>query len=190
MRKLTTLFVFIGLLAACKKSNQNGGSGSGSIQGNWKFLYLAATTRENTASAGGYSSTTFTSYKTIDNGGTVTFTADSMKVTGLTYSVNTTATSYIYIGNVLQDSLSLPFTFTLPATTESIVIKAVGNDSLYAPNGGIMPANYTGVTVSASQPSGVHYVISHDTLEMTEIATFSASGATVSAVSDMFLLRQ
>ena len=188
MRKLTTLFVFIGLLAACKKSNQNGGSGS--IQGTWKFLYLAATTRDNATSAGGYSSTTFTSYKTIDNGGTVTFTTDSMEVTGLTYTVNTTATSYIYIGNVLQDSLPLPFNLTLPATNESIAIKAVGNDSLYAPNGGIVPANYSGVTVSASQPSGVHYVISHDTLEMTEIGTGSASGATVSAVSDMFLVRQ
>lgn len=191
MRKISALLVLIGLFAACKKSNQSGsGSGSGSIDGTWNFLYMTATTRDNQASVGGYSSTTFMSYKTINNSGTVTFTTDSMRVTNLSYSVSGNAETYLYLGNTLQDSVSIPVSAALPATTESILIKQIGSDSLYAPNGGIVPASYNGTVIGAGQPSGVHYVIKNDTLNMTQIVSTSVSGASVSAVATMTLVRQ
>jgi len=182
----TILALFLFAAVSCKKSNPNSnGSGSSSVQGNWNFSYMTATTSV-TATQSGVTTVTHTYYKTKNNAGTIKFTADSMAVTGLTYTVDTTATAYVYYGSTLFDSVSAPFTYSLPATSQTVYYKIIGSDSIYLPNGGIVPAGYTG-TVPAS---GGRFVIVNDTLKLTVQGFQSASGASESVNGTIFMKRQ
>ena len=181
----TFLVVLLCAGVSCKKSNPSSNGGSSSIQGNWNFSYMTANTSV-TATQTGITTVTNTNYKTKNNAGTIKFTADSMTVTGLTYTVDTTATAYIYYGSTLFDSVSAPFTYSLPATSQTVYYKIIGSDSIYMPNGGIVPTGYTG----AVPASGGRFVIANDTLKLTVQGFQSASGATESVKGTIYMKRQ
>ena len=182
---LTTAFsVLLLATVSCKKSNPGPGSSS-AVQGNWNFLFMTASTVAS-ATSSGVTSVTYTNYRTINNTGTVTFTKDSMAVKGLAYSVDTTALTYIYFGTTLTDSVYFPFKSSVPATTQTVSYKIIGSDSIYLPNGGIVPAGLTGPGTG----TGGRFAITNDTLKITVQASQSASGASESVKGTIYMKRQ
>jgi len=175
---LTAALSILLVAAACKKSNNS--SNSNSIQGNWNFSYMTAQTVA-TVVAGPSTSITYSNYKTKNNAGTVSFTSkDSMAITNLTYSVDTTAIAYIYTTGQPTDTLTAPVKFTLPPTSQTVFFQLVGTDSIYFPGGGI----------GSSVPTGGHYQIAGDSLKMSVQGTQAVTGGTESAVSTIVLKRQ
>jgi hypothetical protein len=94
----------------------------------------------------------------------------------LAYTVSTTATAYVYNGPVFIDSVSAPYTFTLPPTSEAASYKAVGSDSLYFPGGGIVPGG----------GSGCRYSINGDTLHIAINGSQTVQGGGVETVVGTF----
>lgn len=170
---LLTILAAALVVVSCKKSGSS--SNSGSLVGNWNFLYLKASSTV-TVSSGGVTSVTKGSYTTQNNAGTAKFTSDSLSLNGLAYTASTTATAYVYNGQTLIDSVSAPYTFTLSPTSESASYKAVGSDSLYFPGGGIVPGG----------GSGCHYSIVGDTLHIAINGSQSVQGGGVETVNGTF----
>ncbi|HEV2480755.1 MAG TPA: hypothetical protein VGS79_13860 [Puia sp.] len=170
--RLTFVFAAIGAIltvaVSCKKSSS---PPSNAVTGTWNFVNMSARTQVN-AVVSGDSTITYASYITQNNSGTITFTIDSMAVNGLAYSVSSTATTYAYYQGMIYDTLTNPFIATLPATSMDVSYKLIGTDSLYFPNGGLLP---TGIT-SSSQGQGGHFVISGDTLRLTVSGADTTSG--------------
>lgn len=138
-------------------NNNSGGTSTGSELGTWTFINLHATTLSSVEINTGFGiekANTVSDYITQNNAGTITFDGSKMTATGLAYDVNATATTYMYTNNVLDDSLSLPFTASIPSSNATATYKKVTADSIYIqsgvfngmdPNGGntqTMPAGY------------------------------------------------
>lgn len=172
--RLTFVAAAIGALLtiaiSCKKSSA---PPSNVVTGTWNFVNMSTQTQVN-AVVSGDSTVTYANYITQNNSGSITFTMDSMDVNSLAYSVSSTATTYAYYQGKIYDTLTTPFSATLPATSMNVSYKLIGTDSLYFPNGGLLPAGIT----SSSQGQGGRFVISGDTLRM----TVSGSDTTTSQI--------
>jgi hypothetical protein len=103
-------------------------------------------------------------YTTKNNAGTANVTKDKFSYSGLTYSVDTTFTSYFYEQGVLVDSFDFPLTETLPVTTAVTPYEYFAPDSIYYPGGS--PMNMGGATVT-TQASGGRFRIENDLLIIT-----------------------
>lgn len=153
---------------SCKKSNA---PPSNAVSGTWNFVNMSAQTQVN-AVVSGDTTISHASYITQNNSGMILFTLDSMDVNALAYSVSSTATTYAYYKGLIYDTLTTPFSATLPATSMNVSYKLIGTDSLYFPNGGLLP---TGIT-SSSQGQGGRFVISGDTLRLTVSGSDTTTG--------------
>lgn len=172
------LFVF-----SCKKSS-NSSKPSNAVTGNWKFINMNVQSQTNATVGGGITTVTTANYITVSNAGTISFTTDTMTVSGLTYSVDTISTTIGYFNGVPTDTVTLPFSATLPATSAAVGYVLVSSDSLYFPNGGIAP---TGLT---STGSGAHYVVNGDTLVLTSSVTNTTSSQVQEGTAVIKLLKQ
>jgi hypothetical protein len=168
---LTSASLLMLLFAACHKSSQ-GGANSGPLVGNWNFINMNVHTQATTNEGGGITGVAVSNYITQDNTGTIQFTNDSMVITNLAYSVDTTFTTYFYLAGVLADSVVTPISTSLPATSGTVQYQVIGSDSLYFPNGGILPQGLTG----NGQGTGATYVLSGSTLTITSNATDTTNG--------------
>ncbi|HEV9035714.1 MAG TPA: hypothetical protein VGQ51_03810 [Puia sp.] len=182
-RKLTLLLFLAPLLLviSCKKSNSSGPS---ALVGTWNFLDMKANTSTR-ATNSGITTVTVANYTTINNAGTAKFTNDSMSVAGLTYAVNTNAETYLYQGSVLYDSLSLPFSETIPPITETVKYKLIGSDSIYFPNGGFTPTG-----IPTGQGTGGRFTIKGDTLAINISGSQSSPIGLVTVVGAVYFIKQ
>ena len=183
MRKLTP-FLFLGcillVLASCSKeksvdtlgntpgSGANGGNGgsnggnggttNGSENGAWTFMGMHANTYQSVEFNNGISNqklVTVSDYLTQNNAGTITFDGSKMTSTGLAYDMNSTATTYIYTDNTLEDSLTFPFSAAIPSTTASnATYKKVSADSIYIQSGVFTGMDPSGSGTVQGLPSG------------------------------------
>ena len=167
---------------SCKKSNA---PAANAVTGNWSFVNMSAQTQVF-AVIGGDTTITRANYVTQSNSGNFDFTIDSLFVNSLQYTVSSTATTYAYYQGIVYDSVSTPFASTLPSTAMNLGYKMIGTDSLYFPNGGLLP---TGL-VSSSQGQGAHFVISGDTLRMTVSGTDTTTGQIQSGTGVITLVRK
>lgn len=197
MKKLFVLALLsaIVLLAACKKDSSN--NTPSAIDGTYKFKYITAHTNSTITGSLGDKAITTSDYTTINNGGTVVFGNGTLSATGLAYSVDTIAKSYLYDGANLLDSTSYSFTFSLPPSNSSAQYKLIGADSIYFPQGSAA-SGVDGNGSYVSGPSGGRYSLSGNLLTLTQTAvkdsTFDDSGETYqlveSALSSIVLEKQ
>lgn len=141
------------------------GTGSGSVLGTWNFAGFTAAINMQVVQSDGtdVSKTVATSnYVSSNNKGTVSFAANTFAGTGLGYDLNTNFFVEDYLNGVLQDTMSFPFNFTLPATNSGGSYKLVGADSLYFTGGFIA----VGLDSMESKPIGYKYSISGNKLTM------------------------
>ena len=171
------------LFLSCQK-NSGSPSSTNAIIGTWNFVSMNATTNailESTQGAQTQKTITTSSYTTQNNTGTVIIDASTMKTNNLSYSVNTTAKSYVYQNDVLTDSLESPFSFTAPVSSSGVTYKYVSSDSIYFNNGTLF---MNGVT-QGTTPGGARIKSEGDMLYITqyvhETADHSVTGVTVTS---------
>lgn len=166
---LVCAVVFV--LVSCQKEKSIDTLGqSGSSTGNWKFLYLQAstsTTIDEKDPTGETRSITLSDYTTDNNTGTVNFSGTKMSYTGLSYTIDGVAQSLISINGGPYDTTEIPFTASLPATSGEATYKKISSDSLYFTSGSVTSVG-TGGTVS-SQPAGYKLNFFGDTMTMTQV---------------------
>ncbi len=180
MKKLFVpgLLAAIILLAACKKDSSNSTTG---IEGTYNFKYISAKSTSSLTGSAGDKIITISDYSTINNGGVITFSNNSLTAKDLTYSVNTQAKAYQYDGSDLIDSLSYPFSFTLPSSNSTGQYKIIGTDSIYFPQGGLtVPTDGSGPYQGSA--GGGHFTLSGNLLtiiqNVSRDSSFRNSGET------------
>jgi hypothetical protein len=167
--KITVLSAVLVLfmMGACKKSNSGSGSTTNPLAGGtWNFVGLSSNANLTATESGLISGkiVDITDFTTIDNSGTITFTADSMSGSGIGYTIDTTYTTYTYVGST-GDTVTTPYTTTISPTSSSTSYQLIGSDSIYFGSGTPFSVSlYAGDTVKIE---GAHFSISGNTLTLT-----------------------
>jgi hypothetical protein len=176
VNKITLLsaVLLVLIIGACKKSNSGGGN---NLTGTtWNFTSL--TSNGNITASESVLGQTIkivdvADFTTIKNTGTIAFTADSMEAIGVGYTIDTTYTTYDYVGSTI-DTVVTPLQTAVAPTNSSAGYKLIGSDSIYFENGSspFSVSLYAGDTV---QINGAHYSISGNTLTLTSTLTQTQS---------------
>ena len=163
---------------SCKKENSNTNP---ALQGNYKLKYFTSNTNSTITGSDGEKSVTTSDYTTINNLGTIAFDGSNLTTVGVTYTINAVAKGYIYQDNLLLDSSSFPFNFTVPPFSSVASYQLAGTDSIYFPQGALT----TGLGGSGNiqyGASGGRYTLNGALLTITQTAlkdsSFIASGVT------------
>lgn len=161
LKLFSSLLVFAAVFfASCKKDSSETSS---PITGNYKFIKLVASTVSAvsyTEAGVLYKAITYSEYTTKNNTGSLEIDDHSMKSTGLSYSVDTTAKTDFYENGELTDSFEMPFKVTVPAGDAVTGYKIITGDSIYVSNGMM----FSGGTTTSVEPNGVKYKIEGDKL--------------------------
>lgn len=172
MRKFSLLagIGFMVLLAACSKNTSRPSGGSNSpLTGNYTFLYTTGNvnqTEQVTALGSTFNIVTTGSFRSINNAGTIQFTADSAIATGLGYDIDTTFTMVTYQNGSVANTSSQAFTQSFPPATSTSKYQVIGTDSVYFPGGALGTGSLTGGT-QVAPPTGGHFTFAGDTLKIT-----------------------
>ena len=166
MKKITlSIFMSLSLfyLVSCKKDSGDNNPPKANIQGNYQFISLSASTTSTVIVTDGVTedkTVTKSNYTTKNNAGTMTITDSKIISTGLSYSIDTIAHSYMYEDGVLLDDFEFPFQFDAPSSSATTDYVWVTSDSIYCPNGTMFT---DGVTAN-SGPSGARILQQGDKL--------------------------
>ena len=169
--KITVLsaILVVLIIGACKKSNSGSSSSTNPLTGGtWNFVDLSSNANLTATESGLISGkiVDITDFTTIDNSGTITFTADSMSGSGIGYTIDTTYTTYTYVGST-SDTVTTPYTTTIAPTSSSTSYQLIGSDSIYFGSGTPFSVSlYAGDTIKIE---GAHFSISGNTLTLTSI---------------------
>jgi hypothetical protein len=172
LNKLTFLSAALLILgvSACKKSNSSGGNPStNALTGTWNFTQEAANANISASESIGPISATvldIANFRTINNTGTVVFTADSAAANQVGYMIDTTYTSYTNIGGVM-DTVVSPLTDTIAPASSSVAYQMIGTDSIYFPSGSPFGVNVTNGQMA--QINGGHFTIVGNVIKLTSI---------------------
>jgi hypothetical protein len=136
--------------------------------GVWNFVSVSGTvsqTAELSQAGSSIKGVTATSFTSQNNAGTVTFDNVTMTASGVTFNVNTSAKTYIYMNGALYDSVQTPFNQTVPAQNATSGYKKIGTDSLNFQDGGFLNVLTGGLLPSA--PSGCKITFAGNVMKMT-----------------------
>ncbi len=176
---LSSLAVIV-ILASCKKEDTPQNT-SASIDGSYKLKYITANTNSIVTVSDGEKTITKSDYTSTNNQGIINFNNSTLTATGLSYTVATEAKGYIYFGADLIDSVTYPFSVTLPASNSVAPYQLIGADSIYFPQGSLT-TGIGGSGASQSGPSGGRYSLAGNLLTITQHyakdSTFNISGDT------------
>ena len=169
---ILSLLVAITMLYSCKKDKTS--NTAAGIEGTYKFISLSSKTNSTITDSEGGKTVTTSDYTTTDNQGTVVFDNATLSSNGLAYTVNTNAKYSIFQDNMLVDSSSAPFTFTLPPSSSVANYKLVGADSIYFPQGSVTSGVGTGGTTQPGA-SGGRYSVTGNLLTLKQNASRDSS---------------
>jgi hypothetical protein len=168
---------------SCQKDKVNP-TGSNPLVGNWKFTGLGAATESSYKLSDGFSqfkTVTLSDYATINNGGTIAITSNTLAGAGISYQINDVANTYTYEDDVLLDSTAFPLNFTLPPANSSSNYQLIGQDSLYF-NGQCF---FNTGSSALPPPEGARFTINGNILKITS-AVLKDSSSTDSGVTQFF----
>jgi hypothetical protein len=164
--------------------NAPGSGSNGTLLGNYKFISMEVSTKAIEEISVGVSQKTITTshYTTANNSGTMNFDGSKATANNLSYSVDTVAKAEIYINGALQDSLEMPFQFTLPPSSSTAPYKMVGSDSIYFSQGSFF-VDGSSSTSTQTTPSGAKLTFVGDKVLMTtkinDVTTTTIQGVSV-----------
>ena len=183
-KKLALLSLVTLLFVSCQKElsidtingpGGGGGGGTNSLIGNWKFLELSADTEsvvEATDGTDTEKAVTVSTYKSINNKGTIAFDATKVVSTGIGYDVNDTAFVHLYYNGALLDSAEFPFIYTAPPSGGQSNYKVIGTDSIYFENEFLSLPDFD---PQGPQGAGGKFKIEGNILTLTIISSISES---------------
>jgi hypothetical protein len=157
------------------------------LAGTWNFISLTAHTQnvtEQTEPGSDGKIVSVADYTTIDNTGTVAFSADVITYQGLSYNAPGIFKVTQYENGQFVDSLYPNYTYYLNTISTSANYRAIHMDSLYFPSGGYVSSVLQNIPPQ-SLPTGSTYTLQGDTLS---IFTIVHTDSTV--VSGIVTLRQ
>lgn len=186
--KMIVLFtvVVLFMMGACKKSNSSSNSSTNPLAGTtWNFISLTSDANLTATETGIGQAVDIIDFTTIDNSGTISFSADSMSGSGIGYTIDTSYTTISTAGTNPPDTVTTPYTTTIAPTSSSTSYKLIGTDSLYF--GATTPF---AVSLSAGDTikiEGAHFTISGNTLTLNssinQAGTVSEGFVTVPSVT-------
>jgi len=168
VNKITFLSALLVLFMAiaCKKSNSGSSTPTNPLTGTtWNFVDLSSNANLTATETGVGSVVDITDFTTIDNSGTITFTADSMSGSGIGYTIDTSYTTITTVGPSTPDTVTTAYTTTISPTSSSTSYQLIGTDSIYF--GASTPFTvslYAGDTIKIE---GADFTISGNTLTLT-----------------------
>lgn len=167
------------LLFSCKKDDSVSPDGNDNkLIGTWAFINMTAhTSATSTEVIDGdtYKYVTISDYTTINNAGELVIDATTQATKDFSYSIDTDAYATSYVNDVLQETISSPYSFTAVASSGRAPYKLIGTDSLYLSVGTVT----TGTTTVPSTAAGVKFSWSGDTLLVKSTAFVPASAGYV-----------
>jgi hypothetical protein len=171
MKRLSilTAFSFLLVLAACKKETS---ASADSLAGTWNFISMSASTNVTynyTDFGTQYKDISISNYTSSNGSGSVTFSGDNVTSKNIGYSVSTTVFEQSYEDNVLVDTFSMPFNFSVQPTSSTTTYKIIGSDSLWFPGGNIVSSQSLPNGSAPAVASGYRFNISNDTLTLSSI---------------------
>lgn len=178
---LTPVLCFL-MIAACSKSGSN--NGPQGIEGTWIVLGDTVQARTVVNEGAGVTLVAYPVFFTKNNVGTLTFAKDSMKATGLGYTVDTAFWAYFYYNGSLYDSSRQAMSYTVPPTSNTAKYNLIGTDSIYFPSGGMLT-----VLDSSSTGQGCTYIMKGDSLLLTTAGVDSSSGTKTTYLAKIALKR-
>jgi hypothetical protein len=162
MRKpllILTPVLCIFMISACSKSNKN--NDSQGLVGTWNLIGITATINIYASEGQGVIMSGYPTFVTKNNTGSMTFAKDSMRASGIGYSVDTSFVAYFYYGGSIYDSSMQALNYTVPPTSSTSKYTLIGSDSIYMPSGGILTA-----LDSSSKGQRCMYVLAGDSLTL------------------------
>ncbi|MGN6618148.1 MAG: hypothetical protein ACTHJ5_13325 [Ilyomonas sp.] len=132
LRFLVIVIVF----TSCKKENSN--PSSMDIKGTWKFIEMevkATSIKEFSDESGKQKTISINDFTTVNNSGTVVFDGSKASLNDLTYTINTVTKAEVYMNDQLVQTVEMPLTAPVPATSSSSDYKLIGSDSIHFDNG-------------------------------------------------------
>jgi flagellar basal body rod protein FlgG len=176
-KSIDTLGVTPGGSGSGSGSGNGGGSSNGSEVASWKFVSMHVVTSETmdaTYMGMPMKVINTSDYTTNDNAGYFKFDGSVMFTTDWAFSVNTQRKMVVSSGGQTFPAQSMPFTATLPATTETSNYKKIGTDSLYFSAGVTIGVNSGGF--EDKRPAGCKLKWDGDKLYMTWSYTETSTG--------------
>lgn len=170
---LPLVFLFSVTMFSCKKElsvdrlGRGGDNNPGSIAGDWNFLNLH--TDASSTATGSYLGVPVKviyayASNSVNNTGTVSFTANSFTVNKMGFDVSTKAHITTYTGPV-KDEQDVPFSFSVPAYGYNGGYKQIGSDSLYFPDGSLFQElEINGQQITNADAGGATFAIRSDSL--------------------------
>jgi hypothetical protein len=177
---LTPVLCFL-IICACKKSNSDTNQG---LVGTWNFLGISGGTKTSANEGQGVTMVASPVFVTKNNIGSMTFAKDSMRASGIGYSVDTSFMAYFYYGGSIYDSSLQTLNYTVPPTSTTSKYSLVGADSIYMPSGGILTA-----LDSSSTGQRCKYVLSGDSLILSVGGVDTTGGYETPYVGTIYLKR-
>ncbi len=128
--------VIVIVFTSCKKENSN--PSSIDIKGTWKFIEMevkATSIKEFSDESGKQKTISINDFTTVNNSGTVVFDGSKASLNDLTYTINTVTKAEVYMNDQLVQTVEMPLTAPVPATSSSSDYKLIGSDSIHFDNG-------------------------------------------------------
>jgi hypothetical protein len=179
---LSIAAIAIIFFVSCKKDSSSSSS-SDPLTGTWSFVGMNVQTQvtDNYSDAGtAYKDVSTSNYQAANPAGTVVFSGGTATSTGIAYSVSTTVYDQSYEDNVLIDTFSEPFTFSIQPTSSSSKYQIIGTDSVFFPGGAFISSSSLAGGTQQTVASGYKFHISGDMLTMTSVyaadSTVNSSG--------------
>lgn len=187
---ISSLFLF----SCQKESSDSGKNDEKSLLGSWKLLNIdfegELSSEISSEDMGSAKNAIFMDYLSTNNKGGITFEESKLISDQLSYDIEGTVTSKIYVNNVLINSYDSVINISMPPSSSTVDYVRVGTDSIYCPNGAFLQIE--GADDLESEPMGFKYKIDGDKLIMTikekESEVQTEDGMTQEDKSDMTLI--
>lgn len=177
MKSILTALVFTSIvLFSCKKENIKTPDGNdNTINGVWDFSSVDVVTKnskEFKVRGLVQKSEAILNYVTQNNAGKLIITDSTITTVGLAYTISSKIKTYNYKNGVLTDSSEKPYNTSFYEPQSFCSYQAIGTDSIYFTNGGLITFSDSALRANAS---GAKMRMNGDTLVLTENINIEAN---------------
>lgn len=170
---ILSALVLLVTITSCKKEKGQEAV-QNALTGNWKFTSVSAITEatETYRESGiNYKDVATSNYSSSAASGIYKISADMFNGENIAYTVNGSVLVKYYENNILDNSITFPFTYSLPSTSSTAKYKLIGSDSLYFESGSIVSPAIAGGTSQPSNAGGCKFKIEGSKMTITSNAS-------------------
>ena len=167
---------------------QPGNNGDNNIVGTWSFAGAVVNT-VSTMEMMGMKNISYSYYTTSGNGGTFVIDDSELRATGLTYTINGSMRTKVFLSDTDSTEVTIPYSTKIDPYTAQSSYKRIGEDSIYFESSMVLSSMY-GNTPAASEPEGGKLSWSGDTLIITNAINQEMDGTVTKGSSVLKLVKK